>query len=190
MSRDWQTEWYLFVLSLLFEFSHVCVSQTHSAESCVGNKPHNQFIITLCIGWMRMVRAKHGEKWSKKRKFKHKEHSTSKHTHSMHEVFHKRTAATCYTSVIERLPQKPFFSNSISSSYRFLLLCFFFLFIFVRVDLSWVKLSFYFIELFSFLILSYTFYDCHVELRFTRSVSLTVADFTCFPHICYTVLCR
>lgn len=80
------TNWMKFIClaSFVWVFACMCFTHTLSAESCVGNKPHNQFIITLCIGWMRMVRAKHGERWSSKRKSKHKEqHSTSKHTHTL-----------------------------------------------------------------------------------------------------------
>lgn len=68
--REWN-EWNLFDLSLLFEFClrfHTSlplhVSSSHSlfllrwllfVLSCVWNKPHNQFIITLCIEWMRIA---------------------------------------------------------------------------------------------------------------------------------------
>lgn len=148
ISRNKMNEIYLsygFCLSFAY-VSHIFVVVV--VLSCVCNKPHNQFIITLCIGWMHYVKGTQPAKHTQNVKCERPE---------VKETKRKTTAATWYTSVIERLPQKPFFFNSISRFYQLEIHALYFFSTYSVVAVA----------LFSFLIPFYTFYDCYRFFRYS-----------------------
>lgn len=155
---------FVFCFTFANGFTHVVVVV---ALSCVCNQPHNQFIITLCIEWMHIVK---------------ETHSPAKHTQCI--KCSQKTAATCYTSVIERLPQKPFFFNSISLFVlyqlffcRLLLRCFHFSIPFYTV--LWL-LSFFSLLLFTcFLPSGYRFILVMSHVRKKISVCIYVIIYAC-----------